>query len=133
MGERPTFWINQVTLASRDPVAAAEFYAAVLGGIVTADPDGHVARVTPVVRGAPYPTFFKVDDIDGRSNRLHLDIWTTDSLDAARQRVETAGGTLKARHERGPTEWIVFEDPEGNEICIRSVPPEHERSTLKRS
>ena len=99
MDEPPTFWINQVTLASRDPVSAANFYAAVLGGEVTSDPDGRVARVTPAVRGAPYPTFC---------------------------------ATLKTRHERGSTEWIVFEDPEGNEFCARSGPPGHERSTLTR-
>lgn len=55
-------------------------------------------------------------------NRLHLDLHVgLDHLDAEAERLEALGATRAGeRRTEGPAQWIVMQDPEGNEFCVHS-------------
>jgi hypothetical protein len=55
-------------------------------------------------------------------NRLHLDLHVgLDNIDAEAERLESLGATRASeRLVEGPAQWIVMQDPEGNEFCVHS-------------
>ncbi|GAA2138431.1 VOC family protein [Glycomyces algeriensis] len=55
-------------------------------------------------------------------NRLHLDLHVgLDNIDAEAERLESLGATRAGeRLSEGPAQWIVMQDPEGNEFCVHS-------------
>jgi len=54
-------------------------------------------------------------------NRVHLDLHVgLDKIESESERLEGLGGKRLARHEEGPSSWIVMADPEGNEFCVHS-------------
>ena len=50
-------------------------------------------------------------------NRLHFDLRAPDTMRAEVARLETLGATV-VRATSGSI-WIVMQDPEGNEFCVR--------------
>jgi predicted enzyme related to lactoylglutathione lyase len=55
-------------------------------------------------------------------NRVHLDLHVgLDNIDAEVERLEGLGATRQSdRFVEGPSQWVVMQDPEGNEFCVHS-------------
>jgi hypothetical protein len=55
-------------------------------------------------------------------NRMHLDLHVgPDNIESETQRLETLGAKRTSDLLReGPAQWIVMQDPEGNEFCVHS-------------
>jgi predicted enzyme related to lactoylglutathione lyase len=55
-------------------------------------------------------------------NRLHLDLHVgLANIDSETERLEALGATRASeRLQEGPAQWIVMQDPEGNEFCVHS-------------
>jgi predicted enzyme related to lactoylglutathione lyase len=114
----PTF--DAIAIDCADPDGLARFWAAVLGTEIEGTAgEGHYVDLRS---GAGLPTlrFQRVPELKVAKNRLHLDL-TADDPEAAAARIAKLGGrrTSEAHAEYG-LEWIVMEDPEGNEFCVIS-------------
>jgi catechol 2,3-dioxygenase-like lactoylglutathione lyase family enzyme len=122
--------VDTITFDCRDPEELARFWCSALGyrvaevhegwGIEIADPSGS---------GLPM-LFLTVPEGKVVKNRMHLDIRPPDSMGAEADRLSSEGGSVQ-RYDDG--NWIVMQDPEGNEFCVLQGPedgwsPQPERS-----
>ncbi len=138
----------QVTFDCADPAALTEFWCAVLGYQVERPPAGFEtwdaaldawgvppearndksAAVDPRGRG-PRLFFQKVPEHKQVKNRLHLDVRAapglagsdrTAALEAKAQELVALGAQVVRRFEASAFDgdFIVMQDPEGNEFCL---------------
>jgi predicted enzyme related to lactoylglutathione lyase len=110
---------DAVAIDCTDPVALAGFWAAVLGTEIegTGGEGPHYVDLKPT-GGVPTLRFQRVPEPKATKNRLHLDLMAPD-IDAAAARVESLGARRTGEsHSEYGFDWIVLEDPEGNEFCI---------------
>ncbi|HVU72985.1 MAG TPA: VOC family protein [Mycobacteriales bacterium] len=120
MNEPVGRWVF-VQVDALDPVAQAEFWAAVLGTSIRGsigDPPQYVG-VNGTSPEATRLAFQRVPELVPGKNRLHLDIHV-DDLEAATARVEALGATRAPEGdvaEHG-IRWRVMHDPEGNVFCL---------------
>lgn len=70
----------------------------------------------------PRLLILQVPETKTAKNRLHME-FKADDLKAEANRIVQLGATLIEEREFGDTQWIVMQDPEGNEFCL--VNPEH--------
>jgi predicted enzyme related to lactoylglutathione lyase len=115
--------LGTVVLDCPDPLGLAAFYAAVVGGkvsAVSADGDDWVDLVredgsnlsfqqAPQLRAPRWPD-------PERPQQFHLDI-TVDDLDAAQEEVLALGAAL-LDDGAGQRSWRVFADPAGHPFCL---------------
>jgi predicted enzyme related to lactoylglutathione lyase len=115
--------LGNVVLDTPDPQKLAEFYAAVVGGEIEADPDGDWVdlkgpggggvtvsfQLAPALRAARWPD-------QEHPQQLHLDIDVED-LDAAQEQVLALGAKLLDAGKPGRG-FRVFEDPAGHPFCL---------------
>ncbi|GAA2169473.1 MULTISPECIES: VOC family protein [Glycomyces] len=106
--------IVNVTVNSERPKQLAEWWAAALGGEVTAD-WGEYVKV-----GLGDGTGLAFQYVEGtQPGRIHLDLV---AANAAKEvvRLVTAGAAHVADHEApgGSFSWTVLKDPDGNEFCV---------------
>ncbi|WP_324650082.1 VOC family protein [Georgenia sp. H159] len=118
--------IGEIVVDSRDPRAAATFWAAALGYRITdADETGVAVAGHP---SAPTLLFLASTDVKRHKNRLHLDICPTvgTTRDEEVERLQ-ALGAVRVGSPDGAS-WVVMADPDGNEFCVMStvLPPEPE-------
>ncbi|GAA2160623.1 MULTISPECIES: VOC family protein [Glycomyces] len=132
------FWAEAMGYKVEDHSA---FIAGLLAqGIITEDllteVDGHHAwKTLAAVRNPDDPfdaasdagqgmrlLFQQVPEPKTVKNRLHLDLHVgLANIDAETERLEALGGTRASeRRQEGPSQWIVMQDPEGNEFCVHS-------------
>jgi hypothetical protein len=107
-----------LVLDCEDPQRLAPFWAAALGYVEIGPADPYVLLLDPdgagpklLLQGVPEGKVVK--------NRMHLDIDAVD-IDAEATRLERLGARRVAGepvHEHD-TNWILMEDPEGNEFCV---------------
>jgi predicted enzyme related to lactoylglutathione lyase len=115
--------IHEITFDAVDPYTLASFWSELLGRKIrhgdTAADDSILVAERP---GQPGLLFIRVPEGKTAKNRIHLDLWPTQSIrDAQIERAMRLGAALLAdrRHAAGPG-WAVLADPEGNEFCIGS-------------
>ena len=132
------FWAEAMDYKLEDHSA---FIAGLLaGGVITEDllteVDGHHAwKTLAAIRNPDDPfdeasdagkgmriLFQQVPEPKTVKNRLHLDLHVgLDKIDSETERLEALGATRHSeRLQEGPAQWIVMQDPEGNEFCVHS-------------
>ena len=82
-----------------------------------------VAVLTSNDPSYPRIIMLQVPESKTAKNRLHMEFKST-NLKFDADRIVDLGGTLVAERQFGETQWIVMQDPEGNEFCL--VNPESE-------
>jgi predicted enzyme related to lactoylglutathione lyase len=110
---------DAVAIDCSDPVALAGFWAEVLGTeIEGTGGDGPQYVDLKPVGGVPTLRLQRVAELKASKNRLHLDLMA-DDLEAAAARVESLGARRTGEsHAEFGLDWIILQDPEGNEFCI---------------
>jgi hypothetical protein len=138
----------QVTFDAHNPQLLAEFWAVALGYELQPPPPGFESwevfadrmEIPPEDRDAmsavvdpegtrPRLLFIKVPEGKTAKNRMHLDIEAPGAREAAEgerivkarehaERLVAAGATYIDEREQYGAEWIVLQDPEGNEFCV---------------
>ena len=110
--EVPEERLHGLVVDSADPAAQARWWAALLGGVVTDNPDGY--STVAEVPGMPVRSmdFVPVGEPKLVKNRIHVDVVADGVLpivDAGAKSVMTRGDDRR---------WDVLADPEGNEFCV---------------
>lgn len=115
-----------VTIHARNPRQLATFWGEVLGYSIVQD-DGSLVRLAgPRTSGAPDLLFLRADELAPVGGRFHVDLAAAD-IDPEVSRLLALGAQLAdgegesgraRRRVVGTVEWVVLEDPEGNEFCI---------------
>ncbi len=113
--------LGTVVLDCPDPLALAEFYAALLGGTATLDEDGTWADLT-----GPDGTPLAFQRAPGHvpphwpsaetSQQFHLDL-TVEDLEQAEGEAVALGAKVLDRGPEGRT-WRVYADPAGHPFCL---------------
>ena len=100
-----------------DPQALAPFWAAALGYDVIADVDNYV-MLLPANKPGPKLLLQRVPEQKSTKNRVHFDVETAD-IEAMANELESLGAkrVSSTQSEHG-SQWIVMNDPEGNEFCV---------------
>lgn len=113
--------IDEVVFDCTDPAVLAQFWARVLGGQpAMRDDSWHFVDVPGFFRLA----FQRVPEGKSFKNRLHLDV-AVPSIDVAvEQAVELGATVVGNRHSDAAGSFQVLLDPEGNEWCLVTPPPE---------
>ena len=109
--------VGMITVDCTDPDRLAEWWAAVLGGSVSALMPGEFVLVsTP---GGPALGFQRVAEPTPGKNRVHLDLGTTTDLESEVARLTGLGATVTDRQTLpGGYRWVVLADPDGNAFCV---------------
>ncbi|MFE0177482.1 VOC family protein [Streptomyces sp. NPDC059002] len=116
----PIAKLGTVVLDCPDPLALAEFYAAVIGGTPSRggddwyDLEGH-GGTTLAFQEAPGFVPPRWPSPDG-SQQFHLDL-TVDDMDAAEKQVLALGATVLEADDRDRS-WRVYADPAGHPFCL---------------
>lgn len=122
---------RSVVIDCPQPLALAEFYAAIVGGTPVVQEEDWVVLEAP---GVPRLAFNREPDFrppawprdGGNAQQFHLDLdagSTWAEVDAAEQRVLALGARL-LRREQDPVEedFRVFADPAGHPFCLCRIP-----------
>lgn len=118
MSESAAVRLVTVVIDSTRPRQLAEFWMAVLGvGVSQAVPGDYFIWLEPTPGSGVRVAVQMVEDLAPASGRLHLDLAVPD-VAAARERIESLGGTHVADHEWSGFGWTIMADPEGNAFCI---------------
>jgi predicted enzyme related to lactoylglutathione lyase len=119
MAERTQDQIGMgLVLDCNDPSNLARFWAAALDYVYVGDA-GNYAALFPNGRSGPKLLLQKVAEPKQVKNRMHLDIEVAD-IAAEADRLEALGAT-RVREEQlceHGSNWILMNDPEGNEFCV---------------
>ncbi|THV42327.1 VOC family protein [Glycomyces buryatensis] len=109
-----TLQIANVTVNTTRPRELAEWWAAALGGEITADYGEYIMVGCKELTGI---SFQYVEDTT--PGRLHIDLAASDA-GAETARLIEAGATRVADHEIPGVDftWTVLTDPDGNEFCV---------------
>ncbi|MEU8648354.1 VOC family protein [Streptomyces sp. NPDC048737] len=124
----PAARLRSVVLDCPDPLALAEFYAAVVGGTPQAeegDGDWYVLQVP----GGPRLAFQRAEGLtppewprsDRNSQQFHLDLdagATWEEVDAAHARVLELGARPLDLEDREKKDFQVYADPAGHPFCL---------------
>ena len=116
-----------IVLDAAQPAWLAQFWAAALGWVLSAEPDEDA--VEPAGFSYPDPSalpvvFVPVPEPKAGKNRLHLDLATGSAAQQATEieRLISLGAT-KADIGQHDVPWQVMADPEGNEFCVLDPQP----------
>ncbi len=117
--------LASTSLDCADPVALADFWAALLGGEVAFSSDEFCAVRTDngwiaAVKVADYrpPTWPSAEV----PKQIHLDLATSDLQAAEAEALRL--GARKAADQPAPDRWRVFFDPAGHPFCFTTQIPE---------
>jgi len=113
--------IVAIAIDCRDAESLAGFWCAALHyRIVKRWRDSHDVEYLEARRaGEPMLLFQPVPDTKRAKNRMHLHVRVTGSQYDEVARLMALGARLRA--DDPAEEWVVLEDPEGNEFCV--LPP----------
>lgn len=110
--------VDTITFDCHQPGELARFWCTALGYRVAEVTEGWgVETVDPSGSGLPL-LFLIVPEDKVVKNRVHLDIRPPDSMQSEADRLVSEGASVQ-RHD---DEWIVMQDPEGNEFCVLQGP-----------
>ena len=114
------FW--GLTMDANDVESLADFWCEATDYTVA---DSHYPILAVLASEKPnYPRLLilQVPETKSAKNRVHIE-FKTDDLKSEAERIVELGATLIEEREFGDTQWIVMQDPEGNEFCL--VNPAH--------
>ena len=115
--------IDEVVVDCAEPLALAEFWAAVLGGEARMR-DADWCYVDPP--GWTRLAFQRVPEGKSTKNRLHLDVEVDDITIAIAAAVALGAVAVGEQHHAIAGSFQVLLDPEGNEWCVvRAAAPSH--------
>jgi predicted enzyme related to lactoylglutathione lyase len=115
----PNSW-EQIVVDAEDPPRLARWWAEALGYVIVYEKPDEV-EIRRAAEITPGLLFTAVPDGKTVKNRLHLDL-RPDDQEAEVERLVDMG----ARHVdlgQHDVTWVVLADPEGNEFCVLSSPP----------
>ena len=118
----------QVVVDAAGPSRLADFWAAALGWVVSADEPDEV-EICPAGFDYPGPealplVFIRVREPKTTKNRVHLDLSTTSAEHQAAEVERLLGlGAVRLDIGQGQVPWEVLADPEGNEFCVLEPRP----------
>lgn len=107
-------FIKTVTFDCHDALVLAQFWAAALGSNVDEDSTVSKAYVEAAGWRGPNMWFNRVSESKIAKNRLHFDLRAPSLLEEEVRRL----GPLGAVVIRAGEEYVVMQDPEGNEFCV---------------
>ena len=111
------FNFHGLAIDANDVQSLAEFWSAVAGYKIAESHYPYVAVLTSDRAAYPRVIIIQVPEIKTAKSRLHME-FKTDNLKSEAARIVALGATLVAEREFGDTQWIVMQDPEGNEFCL---------------
>jgi hypothetical protein len=111
-----TLRFYQLVIDSRDPMALAGFWAAVLDQRILYSSDDEVI-VGADEHAYPGLCFVPVPEDKQIKNRLHIDLDPDDQA-AEVARVLSLGARRVDIGQSPDVTWVVLADPEGNEFCV---------------
>jgi len=110
--------VAALTIDCADPAALAEFWAKVLGRLVSSGQGPENAAVDPNDPASGPRLFFqKVPEPKTVKNRLHLDL-LTEHYDEETERLTGLGASPLNEIKFPGARWTTFADPEGNEFDL---------------
>ncbi|HVC14882.1 MAG TPA: VOC family protein [Acidimicrobiales bacterium] len=110
-----------VVFDAADLDAESRFWAGVLGGTVSAEPDWHMVDLDgrPAVGVQLAPDHVAPDWPDGAPQQAHLDLWVDDISEARDTVISLGARLLKAADEgQGLDSFEVYADPAGHPFCL---------------
>ena len=107
-------YIKSVTFDCNDALVVARFWAAALGGAVTATSTSAKALVEAPGWGGPTLWFQRVPEPRTAKLRMHFDLRAPHGVPAEVQRLAGLGATVAWEIDG----LVVMRDPEGNEFCV---------------
>lgn len=120
-----TLFVSHTTIDCHDAYALSEWWKALLGYVdVEGDPNlpGHEECMILDPATGHRLLFIEVPDDPLPAKRIHLDLRPrTGTRDEEVERLLELGATQIADHrgKYGPgTGWVIFADPEGNQLCV---------------
>jgi hypothetical protein len=108
---------TELVIDCANPNRLAEFWAAVLGGSITADEYGCV-QVAAGPGQMPRLTFVEVPNAKSIKNRLHIDLNPLGCTQAEEVERILQLGASRVDVGQGSVSWVVSADIEGNEFCV---------------
>ncbi|MDQ8707447.1 VOC family protein [Streptomyces sp. LHD-70] len=115
--------LGAVVLDCPDPLALAEFYAAIVGGTIKPMEENGDSWVDLEDHGGSTLGFQAAPDYvpprwpsPGGAQQFHLDL-TVDDLDAAEKQVLALGAKVLDAEDRSRS-WRVYADPAGHPFCL---------------
>lgn len=119
-----TLRIEQLTVDSRDTMAQARFWAAVLDVDVDQESDQEESYIAPADSPpgsfVPGILFLRVPETKSIKNRLHLCL-RPENQETEVARLESLGARRADIGQDDSVTWVVMADPEGNEFCVLSA------------
>ena len=117
---RDTGPVAAVVTDSRDPQAAAAFWAGAAGWQIQASEHEFASLRAPAGTG-PYLEFLLISEPKTAKNRLHVDVAPPPGSDVRAEATRlTQAGARAADIGQGDVSWVVLADPQGNEFCVLS-------------
>lgn len=111
--------VDTITFDCHDPQELARFWCSALGYRVAEVHEGWGIEIAdPSARGLPV-LFLIVPEDKVVKNRMHLDLRPPHSMQAEADRLVSQGARVQRRDDDN---WIVMQDPEGNEFCVLQGP-----------
>jgi predicted enzyme related to lactoylglutathione lyase len=108
-----------LVLDCADPARLAAFWSEALGYVSVGEAGTYFLLLPPDGEAGPQLLLQRVPEPKTAKNRMHLDIHTPD-IEAEASRLGTLGAKrvqAEAVCEHG-SNWVLMEDPEGNEFCV---------------
>ena len=113
-----TISLAHITFDCRDAARVARFWSVALGRSVDAGASAQFASIgLPRAAGQQAWLFLQVPEEKTAKNRMHLDMHAEDR-DTEVARLIELGATRIDEHREYGTQWVVMNDPEGNEFCV---------------
>ena len=115
-----SFW--GLAMDANDVESLAAFWCDAAGYKLADNHFPYVAVLTSDDPLQPRMIILHVPEPKTAKNRVHIE-FKADDLKSESERMIALGATLVAEREFGDTQWIVMQDPGGNEFCL--VNPDH--------
>ena len=113
--------ISELVIDCRDPEALAAFWCEVLDFVVLDEDEDGIEIGPREGFGGLQPTIVLGRGADPRAGKLplHFDVSATDrDQDAELERLLALGARHADVGQTGEEDWVVLQDPEGNEFCL---------------
>lgn len=117
--------MGSISFDCEEPQPLAEFWAALIGGVIAFSSEDFVAVKTNLgwISAVRVPDYRPPTWPSGSvPKQLHLDL-AVDNLDAAESEAIRLGA-IRPEHQPDPERWRVMIDPSGHPFCLSTLIPE---------